>query len=278
MQNKYYEMVVEVSDFKDEIEYFLMDRFFNGIEEQDNKLILRSEESFDSLIDELEEYVKALEEIFNKKIDLNIKVIQKDNKDWIKTYQESIKPVEIDEFYIHPSWYPSKEGKINIVIDPALAFGSGHHETTKSCVKALKKYVKKSDTLLDVGCGSGILGIVANKLGAEVDACDTDPLAVKSTKENFELNKAEYNEIWQGSANKTNKKYDIVVANIIADVLVFIAPELKEKVNNILILSGIIDKYKDKVLQKYKEFDLIEEIKENEWVTFILRKDRNGQK
>jgi ribosomal protein L11 methyltransferase len=277
MQNKYYEMTVEVPEFKDEIESFLMDRFFNGIEEKENRLILRSEESFDTLVDELKEYVKALEEIFDKKIDLKIKVTQKDNKDWIKTYQESIKPVEIDEFYIHPSWYPPKEGKINIVIDPALAFGSGHHETTRSCVKALKKYVKKGNTLLDVGCGSGILGIVANKLGARVDACDTDPLAVKSTKENFELNHAKYNKIWEGSANKSTEKYDVVVANIIADVLVFIAPELKDRVKDVLILSGIIDKYKDKVLQKYKEFDLIEEIKDNEWVTLILRKDRNGQ-
>ena len=277
MQNKYYEMTVEVSEFKDEIESFLMDRFFNGIEEKDNTLILRSEESFDKLIDELKEYVEALEEIFDKKINLNIKVTQKDNKDWIKTYQESIKPVEIDEFYIHPSWYPPKERKINIMIDPALAFGSGHHETTRSCVKALKKYVKKENTLLDVGCGSGILGIVASKLGAIVDACDTDPLAVKSTKENFELNSAKYNKIWEGSANKSTEKYDVVVANIIADVLVFIAPELKDRVKDVLILSGIIDKYKDKVLQKYKEFDLIEEIKDNEWVTLILRKDRNGQ-
>ena len=268
----YYELSVTPSSFKNEIESFLMDRFFNGIEERGNSLILRSEEPFDKLIDELKEYVKALEEIFETEIDLKIEIEKKENRDWIKTYQESIKPVEIDEFYIHPSWYLPKEGKINIVINPALAFGSGHHETTKSCVKALKNYVEKGKTLLDVGCGSGILGIAAAKMGAVVDACDTDPLAVKSTKENFELNNVKYNEIWEGSANKTQKLYDIVVANIIADVLIFIAPEIKSRVKDVLILSGIIDKYKEKVLQKYKEFDLVEEIKENEWVTLILRK------
>ncbi|MEO1958177.1 MAG: 50S ribosomal protein L11 methyltransferase [Nautiliaceae bacterium] len=276
MKEKYYEVVITPSKFKDEIESFLMDRFFNGIEERGRSLILRSEERLDGLIEELGEYVKALEEIFDTKVDLKIKVSEKSNKDWIKAYQESIKPIEIGRFYIRPSWYESKEGKIDIVIDPALAFGSGHHETTRSCVRAIEKYVKKGNKVLDVGCGSGILGIVASKLGAEVDLCDTDSLAIESAKENFKLNNAKYNKIWQGSANLANSNYDVVIANIIADVLVFIAPDLKKRAN-ILILSGIIDKYKDKVLQKYKEFDLIEEIKENEWVTLILRKGVNGK-
>jgi len=276
MMEFYNELYVRPSSHKEEIENFLIERFNNGIEEKDNTLILRSEESFDSLIEELKEYVKALEEIFNEKIDINIKLEKKKNIDWIENYKKSIKPVEIDEFYIHPSWYAPKKDKINILIDPALAFGSGHHETTRSCVKAIKKYVKKGNTLLDVGCGSGILGIVASKLGAVVDACDTDPLAVKSTKENYELNNAKYNEIWEGSVNKTDKKYDVVVANIIADVLIFLANDLKKRVNDILILSGIIDKYKDKVLDKYKDFKLVDEIKENEWVTLVLRKDVDG--
>ncbi len=276
MKEKYYEVVITPSKFKDEIESFLMDRFFNGIEERGESLILRSEEKFDGLIEELKEYVKALEEIFDTKVDLEIKVSEKSNKDWIKVYQESIKPIEIGKFYIRPSWYEKKEGKIDIVIDPALAFGSGHHESTRSCVRAIEKYIKKGDRVLDVGCGSGILGIVASKLGAEVDLCDTDPLAIESAKENFKLNNAKYNKIWQGSANLASGNYDVVIANIIADVLVFIAPDLKKRANT-LILSGIIDKYKDKVLQKYKEFDLIEEIKENEWVTLILRKGVNGK-
>jgi ribosomal protein L11 methyltransferase len=246
MKQYYNELSITVSSFKDEIGNFLMERFFNGIEEKDNTLILRSEENFNDLIEELKNYVKALEEIFKTKISLDIKIEKKSNKDWIKTYQQSIKPVEIDEFYIHPSWYSSKENKINILIDPALAFGSGHHETTRSCILALKKYVNENSTLLDVGCGSGILGIVAAKIGAIVDACDTDLLAIKSAKENFELNNVKYENIWQGSVTDTDKKYDIVIANIIADVLIFIANELKEKTKNYLILSGIIKNIKAK--------------------------------
>ena len=273
MKDKYFELIISPSSFKEEILNFLMEKFFNGIEESENGFILRSEDDFSELIEQLKEYVGALEKIFDEKINLKIEIKEKSNEDWIENYKNSIKPVEIDEFYIHPSWYERKEDKINILIDPALAFGSGHHETTKSCVKAIKKYVNKDKKVLDVGCGSGILGIVAAKLGAKVDACDTDPLAVTSTKENYELNGVEYNKIWEGSASLSNEKYDVVVANIIADVLIFIANDLKSKVNDVLILSGIIDKYKDRVLKKYKEFTLIDEIKENEWVTLILRKE-----
>jgi len=272
MKNVFYEISITPSSHKEEIANFLIERFNNGIEEKENTLILRSDEKLNDLLDELKEYVKALQEIFEEKISLEIDIKEKENKDWIENYKKSIKPVEIEEFYIHPSWYPPKENKINITINPALAFGSGHHESTRSCVKALKKYVSKGKTLLDVGCGSGILGIVASKLGAKVDACDTDPLAVKSAKENFELNNVTYESMWEGSANNTDKVYDIVVANIIADVLIFIANDIKNRVNDILILSGIIDKYKNKVLDKYKEFELIEEIKENEWVTLVLKR------
>ena len=113
---------------------------------------------------------------------------------------------------------------------------------------------------------------MASKLGAKVDACDTDVVAVESAKENFKLNNTKYENIWHGSANDTDKKYDVVVANIIADVLVFIADELKSRAKNYLILSGIIDKYKDRVLKKYGDFELIEEIPQNEWVTLILKR------
>ena len=272
MKPIYYEIKITPSSKKEEISNFLIERFNNGIEEKGNTLILRSDEPLDDLIEELKEYVKALEEIFDEKIDLKVEVEEKENKDWVENYKKSIKPIEIEEFYIHPSWYEDKEGKVNIIIDPALAFGSGHHETTRSCVKAIKKYVKENDTFLDIGCGSGILGIVAAKLGARVDACDTDPLAVKSTKENFELNNVSYENLWEGSVNNTNKKYDVVVANIIADVLIFLAEDIKKRVNRYLILSGIIDKYKDKVLEKYKDLSLVEEIKDNEWVTLVLER------
>ena len=97
---------------------------------------------------------------------------------------------------MRPSWSEAKEGKIDILIDPALAFGSGHHETTSSCLLAIDEFVKKGDSLLDVGTGSGILAIAATKKGAVVDVCDTDEICIESTKSNFALNNQEINKSW----------------------------------------------------------------------------------
>jgi ribosomal protein L11 methyltransferase len=128
--------------------------------------------------------------------------------------------------------------------------------------------------VLDVGCGSGILGIGAMKLGAVVDACDTDPISVENAKTNAALNNLEFHKLWEGSASQATQKYDIVVANIVADVLTFIANELKERLKDdaILILSGILDKYEDKVLNYYKDCEIIEKIAVDEWVTLVLKK------
>jgi ribosomal protein L11 methyltransferase len=133
------------------------------------------------------------------------------------------------------------------------------------------KYVQSGQTLVDVGCGSGILAIAASKLGAQVDICDTDENAIKDAKENFNINETFYDEAWVGSISKTTKKYDIVVANIVADVLAMIASDLKKcmKENGILILSGILDKHLSKVENKYKDLKQIEVIQKNEWVTLV---------
>lgn len=280
MNRYYYEIVLTPSSHKEEIESFLMDRFYNGIEEKEGSLILRSEEPLDEIVHQAKDYVKALSEIFDEKIDLDVKVEKKENIDWIEKYKKSITPVETDEFYIHPSWYEPKNDKIDIVIDPALAFGSGHHASTKNCLKLIGKVVKKNQKVLDVGTGSGILAIAAAKKGAVVDICDTDELAVQEADKNFSLNRAKYNKSWIGSANNVKDRYDIVIANIVADILVFISKDLNErtKEKGYLILSGIVKNYLSKVLDRYKDFEVIETIKEDDWITLLLRKDIDGEK
>jgi len=198
---------------------------------------------------------------------------EKENIDWIQKYQDSVEPIDVAEFYVHPSWYEPKEGKINILINPALAFGSGHHATTYSCLDAISKLVKSEDELLDVGCGSGILALAATMKGAVVDLCDTDPLAVDSAKDNFELNSKSYNKIWEGSANKSDKEYDIVVANIIADVLRMIAGELKNRVKSggILIVSGILDKKESIVTDSFRDLELLNRVQRDEWITLTYK-------
>lgn len=269
----YYEYRVRSDAFLDEIESFLMDRFYNGIEESNGTLILRSEEPLDKVMDALREYVASLEELFGQKIALEIDKKKKQNSDWIQKYKQSITPVEVGEFYIYPSWHAPKEGKIDIQIEPALAFGSGHHETTRGCLQAISRYVKPGLRLLDVGCGSGILAIAAAKKGAIVDICDTDELAIEESRKNFAKNGVEFENCWVGSANAAQEKYDIVIANIVADVLVMIANDLKKalKPNGTLILSGIIEKYQDKVANKFRDFGAIEVIEDGEWRTMIVK-------
>jgi len=268
MQKYFYELTITPSSNIEVFSDLLFSLTQSAIEERDNSLIVRDEESLDNIAWAINE--------FSKKIDIQIKTSleKKANEDWIKKYQDSIKAIEIGDFYIRPEWESQKDNKIDIIINPALAFGSGHHESTSSCLTCLQKYVTKGNTLLDVGCGSGILAIASAKIGAIVDICDSDELAIQSAKENFELNSVNFNEAWVGSANKASKKYDIVVANIIADIIILIKDDLKNslKDDGILILSGIITKYCSKVLENFSEFKTIENIKKGDWHTLVLKK------
>jgi ribosomal protein L11 methyltransferase len=276
MQAHYFELVVTVSSHNSLFSDFLLDTIPIGFEETDSGFIIRSEDELDTIIWGLEQFCEALEKAL--KIDIELECVQSklQNSDWVKSYQESIKPLAIDQFYIHPTWDAPHNNLINIAIDPALAFGTGHHPTTASSLRAVSKYVEEGDDVLDVGCGSGILGIAAMKLGAKVDACDTDIISVENSIDNAKLNNLQFGSIWEGSSSVVNKKYDVVVANIVADVLTFIANNLKKalKEDGILVLSGILDKYESKVLSFYKDCEIIEKIAEDEWVTFILRKQK----
>ncbi len=274
MQEHYFELHVTVSSHHSLFSDFLADTLPIGFEETENGFIIRSEDELDTIIWGLEQFKEALEKALKTNIELECEQKKLKNSDWVAKYKESIEPLEIGKFYIHPTWSEANPEKINIVIDPALAFGTGHHPTTASSLLAISKYVQEGMNVLDVGCGSGILGIGAMKLGAVVDACDTDPISVENAKTNAALNNLEFHNLWEGSAAKSNEMYDIVVANIVADVLTFIANELKARLKDdaILILSGILDKYEDKVMNYYKDCEVIEKIAQDEWITLVLKK------
>ena len=273
MQEYYHVLTVRPSSHHELFKDFLSDTLPIAFEEKDDgSFVISSEEELDTIAWGLEQFQEALQKALGKSMDLELTLSKEKNSDWIRQYQESIQAIEIPPFYIHPTWNSPKEDKINIAIDPALAFGTGHHPTTASCLKAIASYVKKEQKVLDVGCGSGILAIAAAKLGAEVDACDTDGVSVENTLLNAKENEITLSHYWEGSVSMAPQKYDVVIANIVADVLVFIAKDLKKvlKPKGTLILSGILDKYEAKVLASYEDYEISERISQDEWVTLIL--------
>jgi ribosomal protein L11 methyltransferase len=274
MQEYYYELVVKVSSYRELFADFLADTVPVGFEEIENGFIIRSEDELETIAWGIEQFQEALQKALGETIEVDITQNKLKNSDWVKEYQQSIQPLAIEKFYIHPTWDEPDPKLINIAIDPALAFGTGHHPTTASSLKAISKYVKNGDSVIDVGCGSGILGIGAIKLGAKVDACDTDIVSVENSIKNASLNSVKFEDIWEGSCSKSDKKYNVVVANIVADVLTFIAKDLKTAMKDdaILILSGILDKYEKKVMNFYKECQVVQRIPQDEWVTLILKK------
>ena len=278
MEKYYYELQIQPSLYYELFLDLASSLTQDAIEEYEETIIIRSEDTLDDIEAGIIAFSKELSVAFDTKIECKTTLTKKENIDWIKAYQESVQPIEVGDFYIHPSWCDIQDGKINIVIDPTLAFGSGHHETTNRCLKAVEKYVIKDMSVCDVGSGSGILGIAAAKLGAVVDICDTDIVAVEDAKKNFLQNNVVVSKSWEGSANSASTTYDLVIANIVADVLVMIAKELINitKDNGIIILSGIMEQHKQKVVNKFsKNCEIIEELQENEWVTLVVKKLEN---
>ncbi len=215
---------------------------------------------------------------------------QTEDKDWINNWKEFFHQFYVDDILIIPSWEemkPEDKDKMVIHIDPGTAFGTGMHETTQLCMRQLKKYVTSGTQLLDVGTGSGILSIVALKLGAKhAVGTDLDPCAISAAKENLEVNEipADAMEIMIGNIIDDEQvqdavgyeKYDIVAANILADVLVPLTPVIvhQMKKGGIYITSGIIDEKEQTVVDAVKAagLEVVEVTHQGEWVSVTARK------
>lgn len=271
MRDKFFELTI-YSNNCEVIKDFLFSLGASCVEEDDGLVILRDESDLSEVEWGVLEFVNQLNSKFDLKIDIKTQISIKENKDWIKIYKESVKPISVGKFHIRPEWCEKKDGLIDIIINPALAFGSGHHESTNSCLNLISKYAK-SGTAIDVGCGSGILSIAMAKLGLEVSACDTDEQAILSTTENAKINNVKLKNSWVGSLNLAQDSYDFVVANIIADVIFILKNDLKKslKSGGYLILSGILEQYHDRILDSFKDLEFVENIKQNEWESFVFK-------
>lgn len=201
-------------------------------------------------------------------------------EDWRNNWKKYFSPLDVGtKLTIVPSWYENYDtnGRIALNIDPGLAFGTGGHETTRLCLEMCEKYMKPGDTVLDVGCGSGILGIAALLTGAsKAVGVDIDEVAVRTAKENAELNGAadKFTAIHGSFTDKVEGKFDIVLANIVADAIIFLSKGVRDfmKDDAVYIMSGIIDTRADEVKAEVsKYFEIIEEHLDGGWVCLAAK-------
>lgn len=214
-----------------------------------------------------------------------------EDKDWINNWKQYFKPFTVDDILIKPTWEeipPEHKDKLLIQIDPGTAFGTGLHETTQLCIRQLKKYVTKDTLLLDVGTGSGILGIAALKLGAKrAVGTDLDENAIAAVKENLVSNgiSADKFTVLQGNIIDDEEiqkavgyeSYDVVAANILADVIILLQKEIPihMKKGAIFITSGIINLKEEAVKEAFaanEAFEIVEITHQGDWVSVTARK------
>ena len=250
----------------------------------------------DEEVDKHEMLLKVRQELEEMRSYLNvgdctIEESQTEDVDWVNNWKQYFHQFYIDDILVIPSWenVEAKDSdKMVIHIDPGTAFGTGMHETTQLCIRQLKKYVTKDTEILDVGCGSGILGMLALKFGAKHSVgTDLDPCAIDATYENMDNNgiSRDQYEVMIGNIiddkavqDKVGyEKYDIVAANILADVLVPLTPVIihQMKKGGIYITSGIIEDKEDVVVEAVKKagLEVLEVNHQGEWVSVTARKN-----
>ena len=237
---------------------------------------------------------EGLEEIRSWGVDVGtgtIEASQTEDKDWINNWKQYFHQFYVDDILIIPSWEdvkPSDEDKMVIHIDPGTAFGTGMHETTQLCIRQIRKYVTEKTKILDVGCGSGILSVVALKYGANhALGTDLDPNAIIASEENAQQNDIAPEKLEVIEGNIIDDKavqdrcgyecYDVVCANILADVLEPLSAEITQhmKPGAYFITSGIIDTKEQEVAECFKknpELEIVEINHDGEWVNITARK------
>ena len=259
-------------------------------EAEDGSLLINGEPTDkETILKQVEEELEELR-MFMEIGEGTIRVEETEDIDWINNWKEFFHQFYIDDLLVIPSLEEVKDadkGKKILHIDPGTAFGTGMHETTQLCIRQIRKYLTPETTLLDVGCGSGILSIIALMYGAKkAVGTDLDPCAVEAVRQNMETNGIRKEDFTMMIGNIITEKevqdkvgylcYDIVVANILADVLVELTPVItaQMKPGAVYITSGIIREKEETVVKAVRQAGLtiVEVTKQGEWVSVTARK------
>lgn len=241
--------------------------------------------STDQLVNRIMEKVVEITENAEEGFDVGLgEVLVKmvEEEDWSESWKQYYKPIEVgDRLVVKPEWedYENREGRVVVELDPGAAFGTGQHETTLMCLELGEQYVRENDEVLDIGCGTGILGISAVMLGAKHALCiDRDEIAVSAGKRNARLNYCDDRvELRLGDLAKGVKgKYDVIFANIVADVIIEFLPAAKKLMNKNahIIASGIIRDRESDVLKAAESCGLVvgKRLEQGEWIALVLQK------
>ena len=217
-------------------------------------------------------------------LDATIEVVGVNEEDWANSWKDYYKPIRIGErIVIVPAWekYEKQPDDIIVTMDPGMAFGTGTHETTRLVIKLLEKYAKQGQRMLDVGCGSGILAICASKLGAaECRAYDIDEVAVRVAEDNILTNNCDNVTCEQSDLLKSvdldGGRYDLITANIVADIIIRMIPDVGRymKDDAILLASGIIAPRANDVISAFESagFEIVETETDNDWCALAVKK------
>ena len=276
---------LEIEDYSD-IEEHILDGVYGDLIDESVLMADRtiaSVSAYVSLDQPSEHYTLFIKEKLDSLgIEHNIELIPVCEEDWADSWKQYYKPIKIGErLVVVPMWEKYDEGENEVIVkmDPGMAFGTGTHETTRLCATLLEKYVTPTSRMLDVGTGSGILAICASKLGAkECFAYDIDPVAVKVAKENIKDNACTNIECAVSDllAGVKAGKYDVITANIVADIIIRMLPDISQFMHEktVLVISGIIDERCEDVYKSIKDnnFKIVDEIHENGWCAISLTK------
>lgn len=273
---------LQIDDYQDVLDFKKNQPYWVVIDDEDfvahDNVIIKAFYEDDKVnYDEIEAQIKEFST--NNNIDIQIsKNKEIEDMDWANEWKKYYEPFYIGNILIKPSWIDIDESDHTVVeINPGMAFGTGLHETTNLCIEQLQELNLIDKIVLDIGCGSGILSVVSSKLGAkEVFATDIDPLAIEATLENANLNKISNINAVKGSLlDNVDKKYDVVVANILLNVLDILIPDLPKalKKDGVFICSGLINSQKDNIVNTLEKNDLeiVEIFEKGEWISIISR-------
>lgn len=223
------------------------------------------------------------ERLDNENIKHDIKIADCATEDWVNNWKQYFHPMPIGEkLLIRPTWEDEYDagGRKVLHIEPGLAFGTGSHPTTKLCLETLEKYIDKNSTVLDIGCGSGILSIAALLLGAKnAFGVDIDSLAVKTAMANAaenNLDNSRFTAVQGNLSDKVTGKYNVIVANIVADIIIEFNKSVGQYLEDggVYITGGIIDTREDEVLYSFSQngFEVLQRFEEKGWLVFAVKK------